>query len=367
MHKNNFDFLRLIFALSVIITHSYPLTGLNEWEHDWLSGITNSQATFSYIGVRGFFIISGFLIYQSMIRSQNLPNYFWKRVLRLYPALIVVLILSVFFAFFVYSGDYESYKHNKSALDYLTNNLTLFKVQYSIDGVLQGNPSPAVNGSLWTIPYEFFLYVLIGALWFFRRWNLKYIVVLVFLFFLTSFFARDAKPWTFLYLDSKYIYELGVFFLGGSLLAAFEVEKYKVKRLMFFAGLVLFLLSIKTASFGVMQIFCLPMMIIPFGLWSFILLRDISSRIGDLSYGIYIYGYPVQQALVYYFKPSPIVLTLTSLPIVCLLAYMSWHLVEKRALSWKNFHLSFSFIRKKKESEDDEEDFDRILVGKGRG
>ncbi|MBP6639782.1 MAG: acyltransferase, partial [Bacteroidia bacterium] len=64
MHKNNFDFLRLIFAIFVIITHLKPLS-LRQ-EGDWLMSLTDDQLCFSYLGVRGFFIISGFLIFQSL-------------------------------------------------------------------------------------------------------------------------------------------------------------------------------------------------------------------------------------------------------------------------------------------------------------
>src|SRR6476646_3313529 len=93
LHQNNFDFLRLIFALSVIITHSYPLSGLPEI--DPLHRLTAGQLSFSYVGVRGFFVISGFLIYESLMRSKGLDDYFIKRILRIYPGLLVVLALTV--------------------------------------------------------------------------------------------------------------------------------------------------------------------------------------------------------------------------------------------------------------------------------
>ena len=83
-HTNNFDFLRLLFAVWVIITHSYPLTG--QPEQDLLWKITNGQTAFSYISVRGFFAISGYLIIQSLLRSNNLMDYYWKRILRIFPA-----------------------------------------------------------------------------------------------------------------------------------------------------------------------------------------------------------------------------------------------------------------------------------------
>ena len=105
--KNNFHFLRLLFAFFVVITHSYAITGIKE--NDILAQITNSQTTFSYIGVRGFFIISGFLIFQSLKRSENLLNYYWKRILRLFPALIVVLLLTIIIGVFITEENVTSY------------------------------------------------------------------------------------------------------------------------------------------------------------------------------------------------------------------------------------------------------------------
>lgn len=101
--KNNFDFLRLIFASFVIITHSYPLSGVKEC--DWLCQLSNGQISFSYIGLKGFFVISGYLIFQSLQRSDNIIDYFWKRVLRLFPALFIVLLLTIILTPFVYEGD----------------------------------------------------------------------------------------------------------------------------------------------------------------------------------------------------------------------------------------------------------------------
>jgi peptidoglycan/LPS O-acetylase OafA/YrhL len=126
--KNNFDFLRLLFASFVIITHSYPLCGI--FECDWLCQITNGQVLFSYIGVKGFFVISGYLVFQSLQRSNNILDYYWKRCLRLFPALFVVLFLTVVLSPFVYESDIPFF-HNKSLLTYLPNNLSIYNIQYT--------------------------------------------------------------------------------------------------------------------------------------------------------------------------------------------------------------------------------------------
>ena len=161
--KNNFDFLRLVFALLVVIAHSYPLSG-NSISNQWIYQITNGQIELSNIGLNGFFIISGYLIYQSLDRSKTIINYLWKRILRLFPALFVVLLLTVILALFLYEGP-VSKVNNKDFYSYIPRNLSLYNLQYNFTGVFGKNPFPsAINGSLWTICYEFTLSILLGFL-----------------------------------------------------------------------------------------------------------------------------------------------------------------------------------------------------------
>ena len=92
---NNFNFLRLCFALFVIITHSFPITGALE-KYEPLINFTKGQLSFSFLGLKGFFVISGFLIYKSFERSNNIYEFLFKRILRVFPALILMSMLMVF-------------------------------------------------------------------------------------------------------------------------------------------------------------------------------------------------------------------------------------------------------------------------------
>jgi len=76
--SKSFDLLRFLFASFVIITHSYALAGTKEC--DLLCQATGNQMVLSYLGVIGFFIISGYLIFQSLLRSENIISYYWKRL-----------------------------------------------------------------------------------------------------------------------------------------------------------------------------------------------------------------------------------------------------------------------------------------------
>lgn len=335
--KNNFDFLRLIFASCVLVTHSYPLSGI--YECDVLCQISHGQIGFSYLGVRGFFVISGYLIFQSMKRSHNIIDFFWKRLLRLFPALIVVLLLTVILTPFVYNSNVPFF-YNKSLLTYLPNNLLLYRNQYIIDGVFENNPYKSIiNGSLWTIPYEFTLYIFISTLIIFRNKKIIYQIVLLFLFLLlvigNIFFFEQFKQNGFI-LGLEYLLDLGVYFVAGSLLAALDIDKIKWKMELLFLFFIIVISSIYFDFYTYTRYISLPILFILLGLNPVRFIESIGRNIGDLSYGIYIYGFPVQQTLMHFFKFNNLELMTYSLIITYILAYFSWHHIEKKALKLKN-------------------------------
>jgi peptidoglycan/LPS O-acetylase OafA/YrhL len=336
--QNNFDFLRFLFAIFVIVSHSYPLSGTPSC--DWLCEITKGELQFSDIGVKGFFIISGYLIFQSLLRSKSLTDYFWKRCLRLFPALLIVLLLTVLLAPIVYEGN-VSYWENKSIYSYISKNLSLFKLQYSISGVFEKNSyGSAINGSLWTICYEFTMYVLLAALFFFRK-NERVLRVAFFVFYSLFagyfFFLKDDLAYRFLDVQSTTLAEFGLFFLGGSFLALLKFDQFKFLKLATLVSGVLILCSESLIQDPVIfRIVLWPFFIIGIGLQSFKYISRIGEKIGDLSYGIYIYEFPIQQTLMYYFKLNALELMFLSIPISIFFGYLSWHLVEVKMLRYKN-------------------------------
>lgn len=342
--NNNFDFLRLIFASFVIITHSYPLSGINEC--DYLCQLTNGQISLSYIGVKGFFVISGYLIFQSLLRSNNIIDYFWKRVVRLYPALFVVLLLTVLLLPFVYQSNVP-YFENESILSYIPKNLSLYKIQFTIDGVFENNPyKSSINGSLWTIAYEFTMYIMLSLLIMFRRNKIALQTTLSLLFIClligNIFFFEQSKLFRNV-LAGENLLDLGLFFVSGSLLAAVNIENFnRKKELLFFISIIL-LISVYFEFYNYSKYISLPILFILFGLCPIKYISTIGNKIGDLSYGIYIYGFPVQQTLMHYFNLNYLQLMFYGLIISSIFAYFSWHLVEKNALKLKKIKkLSFS-------------------------
>ena len=335
--KNNFDFLRLIFALFVVIAHSYPLSGLTVAEN-WLTKLTSGQIEFSNLGLSGFFIISGFLIFQSLERSKTLVDYFWKRVLRLFPALLIVLLLTVILAPFVYEG-LVPYLKNRNVYLYVPRNLSLFNLKYNIDGVFENNPFPtAINGSLWTICYEFSLYILLALLFFVKNKKIKiFLIGIAFVgMFVTEVFSINViGSFGFYGLGSYYFLKLGTFFVGGALLAAIGIDKLNYKTGILVCLFLLILISIYLGFYSNVKYIALTLFIILLGSQSFKPFNQLS-KLGDFSYGIYIYSFPIQQTLMYYFKFNTLYLMFWSVLLSFFFGYLSWNIVEKRALAYKN-------------------------------
>lgn len=137
--------MRFLFALFVLISHSFALLGNGDKE--WLLLFTKNQLSFSDIGLAGFFVISGYFIYKSMERSNGVWDYLKKRCLRVFPALFVVLLGTIICIPFIYKGDVPLLE-NTSFWTYFPNNFSLYGFQGTVDGVFSNHPYRSINGSL---------------------------------------------------------------------------------------------------------------------------------------------------------------------------------------------------------------------------
>ncbi|MFN8295746.1 MAG: acyltransferase [Chitinophagales bacterium] len=348
MHKNNFDFLRLIFALLVVVHHSFPLSGVSE--QDSLFYATNGLLSFSYIGVRGFFVISGFLIFPSLMRSKNLVDYFVKRVLRIYPGLFVVLVITLLFSVFLYESSIKSFFINKEVYTYIPVNLSLIKLQNHISGVFESNIFPkAINGSLWTIVYEFTMYCTIALFIFIRKKSrtLQRGLLLLFItiFFTIRAFQEDIETIHIGTLSLYIFAHNAIYFYVGALLSTYDINKIKFKAYILIASFAAWLILLENPNFEFIQYFLFPVIVLFFGTYSTKYLNNISETIGDLSYGVYIYGFPIQQTFMHFFALSCLQLTLVATPFIFVFAWLSWHLVEKKALNNKS--KVYAYLEKK--------------------
>lgn len=338
--NNNFDFLRILFSSLVILSHSYPLTYALYGKPELLASITNNQIDFGSLAVDAFFVISGYLIFISLKNSATALNYFWKRLLRLYPGLIVLLVLTLLIVPIFYTGN--NIFLEKTYWTYMPSNLTLCRIQYEINGVFENNPMPrSINGSLWSLSYEFSMYLFLLLLFRLRHTKAVYWIILV--AFFISYFLHVTQS-TFLekylvlvQLHAKELYRLAAYFLAGSALTYFNLKKiasYKTIVPIF----LLVIISLVVGFFKITAPLLLPILILLIGVAGTKPFNNISKSMGDISYGVYIYGFFVQQILMFYFKLSPILLFCFSIMITYVLAYFSWHFIEKKALKYKNLY-----------------------------
>ncbi len=343
--KNNFDFLRLLFSIFVVITHSYFFTGFGE--KDLLNNLTDGQTTFSYLGVRGFFVISGYLIFQSMQRSSSFQSYLWKRFLRLFPALFIALLLTVCLGFFVYDGSFLKYINNRAVWTYLPCNLSLYNLQYGITGVFDGD---TINGSIWTIRYEFSFYIILSLFFLFRKkqkFTTVFLLCLFCILFLGKFYFFEKIGSFGIRFCNSISLNLGLFFIAGSLLASLKIEQMKFRFVVGFISIILLVFSFYHHYFFFSQFLLLPLMVILFGISTTKFVHSISHSIGDISYGIYIYSFPIQRTLVYYFEFNFFTLMIVSLLLSIIFGFLSWNIIEKWVLKFKSSSMANFFIKTK--------------------
>ncbi|WP_353572367.1 acyltransferase [Candidatus Albibeggiatoa sp. nov. BB20] len=345
--QNNFDLIRFVAATMVIVAHAYPLT----YGHDkteLLHLLTQQQMTFGTLGVAVFFIISGFLIYQSYDHSPNVFVYAKARILRIFPALVVVLLLAVFgLGVILTKLSVQAYFSEPVTFKYLLG-VFLFPIYYELPRVFEANPWPVtVNGSLWTIPYEFVCYILVAVAGFSRilRWRIILLILLLGLF-LFRWLLFDNSPEILGHLKFWYrgigtakLLELSSYFLAGMVIYAYREKIIISHYLALISGIILVITSI----FGGLQAWFLlaGSYLIMYLAFSPNIRYYGFAKYGDFSYGIYIYAFPVQQTLIYYSQAQwhPLVNALFAIPITLFFAILSWHLIESKALKLKKIVL----------------------------
>src|SRR5665213_3446496 len=146
--ENNFNAIRIIMALLVVWSHSFALYVGSE-AGEPISRLTAGAMNAGALAVDAFFMVSGLLIAQSFDRSRSAWTFLKKRVARIYPGYLVVIALSAFIVLPWYSGQRYTV-----ALVLKTLGLNLLLRNWFVQ-----NPPANRNGSLWSIPFEFWCYL----------------------------------------------------------------------------------------------------------------------------------------------------------------------------------------------------------------
>lgn len=340
-HHNNLTALRWFAACLVLYGHAHALLGLPEV-------LFLDIVPMGLLGVYIFFAISGYLVAQSWSRDPNVPRFLAKRALRIFPALAVCTLLSVLvLGPLLTTLDADAYWQNEHTLGYLRN-MVLY-ISYHLPGVFANNPwQYAVNGSLWSLPVEFVMYLLLalvgfaGVLMFptqLQERATAWLVGAVTLLFmaLAAFWALPAQEaWVIYRTDLRHIPLCGVYFMVGASLFGFKLERHFTLTYVLLALAAWFSLCHQTQWFAMASWLVLPFAVLAFGLARNPWLARMHAR--DYSYGIYIYAFPVQQTLVSFWPEMALpAYLLSTLVITVALAALSWHFVEKPALKLKPF------------------------------
>lgn len=325
--ENNFNFIRIIAALFVLVAHGYALS-LGPSAQPLLE---THGTTYGKMAVDVFFSLSGYLIFSSLVRSQGGIFYFISRVLRIYPALIFqTLILGIFIAPFLSNLSFDIYFSDLKVYKYLVLNSIIFLgLQDNLPGVFVNNPFPnSINGVLWTVMLEIRAYLFIWIVFIFvKKVRANYIFVLffAFLFFLLMYINNI----------NHIQYRLYSLFFLGSLLTQFNIQSNGFRYISVFSFFLIVTSFFFNNLFDFTFAFLQPFLIFRIA-FSKIKILSFFNRIGDPSYGIYLYHFVIQQILVFLFGINkPWVLIFNSLLITLVIAYLSWFLLEKPILSKK--------------------------------
>jgi peptidoglycan/LPS O-acetylase OafA/YrhL len=328
--RNLFDLLRLTLALLVVVDHGIVMrTG---GHHTW------GRSAIGDLAVDGFFILSGLLITRSYLSLSSFWRFAWHRLLRIMPGFLVCLVVTALVvapvaALLTGRSVTSVFTEEPSALRYIWGNAGLLITQYEIAGLLPENPNPlVVNGALWTLVFEAACYALVGALGALAllrraRWSVPVVAVVVWCLTL----AQEAGVEVLVGDDTL---RLLLAFLIGATMWLYADRVPMRSWLAVVAALVLLISIASLENYRLLGVVPAAYLLIWVGTclpWSFSLRQD-------LSYGVYIYHWPVLQLLAataLVTVPVPVFL-LVGGAITGMVAFASWHLVEHPALLQKN-------------------------------
>ena len=344
--QNNFGIIRWMGALMVIIGHMYVLLGLGAPALLWNS--------IHSLGVAVFFTIGGYLITYSWKRDANIVKYLIKRCFRIFPPLIFCVVITVVIVgpLVTTVSGFKEYFGNILTLNYLRN--CLLQINYALPGVFENNIIPGtVNGSIWCLPVEFLMYLLIplfisiigktsekvrNKLYLFTA-----IVIVVFGWIWTNVFY-DMHP-IILGMDFSQVMQIMPYYFVGSVIAVCNLEKYLnlqiAVALLIFSSMFSLLPSQIT---GLLQYIIVPYVILAFALEN----RPFFTKINkwDISYGMFLFSFVIQQTLINLFLRKGFELNIWILLTLTILGSVFMGFVTERLIERPFGKLRERFIKK---------------------
>jgi len=324
---NNFNLIRMLAASAVLLSHSWPIVyGPRTYEP-----LRDSWGfSLGTVAVLIFFAISGFFIAQSFDRSRTLTSFLSARFLRIFPALATVVLLTVFVLGPTMTRyDLDWYFTTGATYSYIWKNITLFDLQFSLPGVFEDHSFPrGINGSLWTLFYEVSCYamvVIVGLMGLLKPKRFPIFLLIFVAFLIVQSLAPAHSP-----LFRVKIFPIIAFAIG----MAFYIYRDRIMLSpMIAAGLIAAAVLMRhTPAYIYIFIFALSYTSFWLGHVGW-LGKEYYNRLGDYSYGMYIFAFPIQQMVVE-FLPNlgHYALAAISFGITLPVAVLSWYFIEHPAL-----------------------------------
>ena len=339
---NNFNLIRFLAAALVLYSHAYPLTGTAGEPLEKLAGFS-----LGHLAVDVFFAVSGFLVTGSLLGKQRLGDFLRARALRIFPALAVSSVLTAFVLGAVHTHlAAAAYYHAAGTWSFAASNATCWPwpVVYGLPGVFEHLPYPgAVNGSLWSLPFELDMYAALGIAGLLAYAGprllpdrvLRALIVAGAVAALLAYTGNEVFEYANGFTSRQGIRLTALFATG----ATFYVlrERIPLSRAWFAASLAALatalvvgrgamVLYAPALEYAVLWLACVP---------SGFVRRY--NALGDYSYGFYLWAFPVQQSVMAW-RPGTSRLALVALagPPTLALAVVSWHLLESPMMRLKD-------------------------------
>ena len=326
-------------AITVVVYHSYPLL-YSKYYHDWLYDLTGYSSSGS-ISLDVFFVISGFLITQSYCRNSSAQVFFKARMLRIFPAyLMSMLIIALLIGPVFTTLPILDYFENLDTWRFFIG-IGLFKLQFYLPQVFTQSyhHTNSVNGSVWSLSYEWVMYFflfLFGQIGLLKPTKLNIslhaiIIVIMVWFDLNPEFTTIKIAG----IQSSIIVHLYCLFMVGSWLFLLK-DKFKINHTIGIVTCMVWVATFHTIYYPICALLAIPIMVIWIAHLPINFLRKITST-GDYSYGIYIFGFPIQQIIIQITKGNigiyPMIIS--SLFLTLLVAILSFHFIEAPFLKRK--------------------------------
>lgn len=327
---NNLNLIRCLAAIAVLVSHAWPLA-LGPHANDPIEDLLGRSL--GHLAVLVFFVVSGYLIASSWSRRPVPATFVRARLARLLPALVVSILVTAFVlgpaTTALSTGDYLAHP---DTWIFLFRNATILHPQYVLPGVFSTNPYPAVEGSIRTLPYEVFCYVgilLAGVSGILGQRGIASVAIAVWV----------AGAATVQALGLRTIYQADVLVALSQPFALGVLVFLWRGRLPLRASLMLALLALAWQARGTAAYdLSLTAAIAYATIWIAVLpSRRLAgfNRLGDYSYGIYLYAFPIQGLAIWAIGPmTPAMNIALSLPVAAALAIVSWHWIEAPALQF---------------------------------